>query len=60
MLSKYTVQECMIMDQDSAFMTTLIKYLFMESGIKIKTVTSYNRQFLQVEHGMKSLATTVT
>ena len=45
------------MDKDSAFMYSLVNYLFKKSDIKIKTVTSYNHQSSQVEHAMKSLNT---
>ena len=49
------------MNQDSAFMSTLINYLFEKLGIKIKTtVAHYNHQFLQVEYEIKSLATIIT
>ena len=43
--SNYSIPEWMIKDQDSAFMFTLIYYLFK------------NHQSLQSEHGIKSLAT---
>ena len=45
------------MDQDSAFMSSLMNYLFKKLDIKIKTVTQYNHQSLQAEHGIKSLST---
>ena len=48
------------MDQDSAFMSTLMNYLFKRLGIKIKTVCPYNHQSLQAEHGIKSLSTILT
>ena len=54
-ISKYCVPDCIIMDQDSAFMSTLMNYLFRKFGIKVKTVTPYNHQSLQTEHGIKSL-----
>ena len=41
------------MDQDSAFMVSLIKYVFTKLDIKIKTVAPYIHQLLQVEHGIK-------
>ena len=44
------------MDQDSAFMFSLMNYLFRKFEIKVKTVAPYNHQSLQVEHGIKSLA----
>ena len=43
------------MDQDSAFMSSLVSYLFHRLNIKIKTVGPYNHQSLQAEHGIKSL-----
>ena len=48
------------MDQDSAFMSTLMHYLFKRLNIKIKTAAPYNHQSLQVEHGIKSLPTILT
>ena len=36
--SKYSIPDCMIMDQGSALMSSLINYLFMMLGIKIRTV----------------------
>ena len=37
-ISKYCAPNCIIMDQDSAFMSTLLNYLFGKLNIKIKTV----------------------
>ena len=48
------------MDQDSAFMSCLMNYLFKKFDIKIKTVAPYNHQSLQAEHGIKSLSTILT
>ena len=48
------------MDQDSAFMASLMPYLFHRLDIKIKTVAPYNHQSLQVEHGIKSLTCILT
>ena len=48
------------MDQNSAFMSTLMNYLFKRLGNKIKTVGPYNHQSLQAEHGIKSLSTILT
>ena len=45
------------MDQDSAFMSSLMNYLYEKFYIKIKTVAPYNHQLLQAEHGIKSLST---
>ena len=46
MLSKFGMPEYIILDQDSAFMSTLMNYLFKRLGIKIKTVGPYNHQSL--------------
>ena len=48
------------MDHNSAFMSSLMNYLFNKLDIKIKTVTPYNHQSLQAEHGIKSLSTILT
>ena len=58
--SKYCVPDYMIMDLDSAFMSSLMNYLFKRLGIKIKTVAPYNHQSLQAEHGIKSLSNILT
>ena len=50
--SKYSIPECMIMDQDSEFI--LFNYLFKNLDINIKTVASYNHPTLQLEHGSKN------
>ena len=54
--SKYCIPDCIIMDLDSAFMSSLMTYLFKRLGIQIKTVVPYNHQSLQAEHGTKSLS----
>ena len=59
-ISKFGTPEYIIMNQDSTFMSTLMKYLFKRLGIKIKTVGPYNHQSLQAEHGIKSLSTILT
>ena len=41
------------MDQDSAFMSSLMRYLFKKLGISIKTVGPYNHKSLQAKHGIK-------
>ena len=48
------------MDQDSAFMLSLMNYLFQTLDIKIKTVAPYNHQSLQAEHRIKSLFSILT
>ena len=57
---KYCVPDYIIMDLDSAFMSSLMSYLFKRLGIKIKTVALYNHQSLQAEHGIKSLSAILT
>ena len=48
------------MDQDSAFMSSLLTYLLNKFNIKIKRVAPYNHQSPQAEHGIKSLSTILT
>ena len=48
------------MDQDCAFMSSLMTYLLNKFNIKIRTVAPYNHQSLQPEHGIKSLSTILT
>ena len=50
----------MMMDKDSAFMSSLVSYLFKKLGIKIKIVGPYNHQSLQAEHSIKSLSNILT
>ena len=45
-ITKYCIPNCIIMDQDSTFMSTLMNYLFRKVNIKIKTVAPYNHQSL--------------
>ena len=59
-VTKYYVPNCIIMDQDSAFLSSIMNYLFNKFDIKIKTVSLYNHQSLQAEHGIKSLSTILT
>ena len=59
-ISKFGTPEYIINDQDSAFMSTLMNYLFRRLGIKVKTVGPYNQQSLQAEHGIKSLSSILT
>ena len=56
-ITKYCIQDCIIMDQGSTFMSSLKNYLFNKLDIKIKGVTPYNHQSLQAKHGIKSLLT---
>ena len=59
-MEKYCVPEYIIMDQDSAFMSSLMIYLLNKFNIKIKTVAPYNHQSIEAEHGIKSLSTILT
>ena len=59
-ISKYCVPDCIIMDQDSTFMSSLINYLFTKFEIKVKTLALYYHQSLQAEHSIKSLYTILT
>ena len=59
-ITKYCIPEYIIMDQDSAFMPSLMTYLLNQFNIKIRTLAPYNHQSLQAEHGIKSLSTILT
>ena len=57
---KFCAPDCITMDQDSAFMSNLMSYLFRKLSIKIMTVAPYNHQSLQAEHGIKTLSRILT
>ena len=59
-ITKHCIPDYIIMDQDSAFMSSLVSYLFHRLSIKIKMVGPYNHQSLQAEHGIKSLTCILT
>ena len=59
-ITKYCIPEYIIMDQDSAFMSSLMTYLLNKFNIKIKTVAPYNHWSLQAEHAIKSLSNILT
>ena len=59
-ITKYCIPEYIIMDQDSAFMSSLMTYLLNKFNINIRTVVPYNHQSLQVECGIKSLSNILT
>ena len=59
-ISKFCAPDCIIMDQDSAFMSNLMSYLFRKLNNKIITVAPYNHQSLQAEHGIKTLSQILT
>ena len=58
--TKYCIPEYIIMDQDSAFMSSFMNYLLNKFNIKIRTAAPYNHQSLQAEHSIKSLSTILT
>ena len=45
-ITKYCIPEYIIMEQDSAFVSSLMTYLLHKCDIKIKTVAPYNHQSL--------------
>ena len=59
-ISKCCVPNYIMIDKDSAFMSSLMNYCFKKLDIKIRTVAPYNQQLLQAEHGIKSLSTILT
>ena len=59
-ITKYCIPEYIIMYQDSAFMSSLMTYLFQRLDIKNKTRAPFNHQSLQAEHGIKSLTHILT
>ena len=59
-ISKYGIPEYLIMDQDNAFMSTIMNHLFRRLNKKIKRVAPFNHKSLQAEHGIKSLSTILT
>ena len=54
-ITKYCIPDCIIMHQESSFMSSLKNSLFSKIDIKIKTVAPYHHQSLQAEHGTKSI-----
>ena len=59
-ITKYCIPDYIIMDQDSAFMSSVMSYLFHRLNIKFKTIAPYNHQSLQAEQGIKSLTCILT
>ena len=59
-ITKHCIPDYIIMDQDSAFMSYIMSYIFHRLNIKIKTIASCNHQSLQAEHGIKSLTCILT
>ena len=54
-ISKFGIPENMMMDQGSAFMSSLMSYLLKKLGISIKTVGHYNHKSLQARTWYKTL-----
>ena len=50
-ITKHCIPDYIIIDQDSAFMSSLMSYLYHRLNIKIKMIGPYNHQSLQAEHG---------
>ena len=59
-ITKYSIPEYIIMDQDSTFMSSLMTYLLNKFNIKMKTVVPYNHQSLLAKHGIKLLSNILT
>ena len=59
-INKYGTPEYIMMGQDSAFISSLMNYLFKFLRIKIKTVGQYNHKSLQAKHCIKSLSHILT
>ena len=59
-ITKYCIPEYINMDQDSAFMSSLMTYLLNKFNIKIRTLAPYNHISLQAEHSIKSLSNILT
>ena len=52
-ISKFGMPDYMMMDKDSAVMSSMMSYLFKKLEITIKMVGPYNHKSLQAEHGIK-------
>ena len=59
-ITKHCIPDYIIMDQDSASMSSLMSYLFHRLNIKMKMIGPYNHQSLQAEHRIKSLTHILT
>ena len=47
------------MDEDNAFMSSLMTYLWNKFNLKTRTVAPYNHQSPQTKHSIKSLPTII-
>ena len=54
--SKFGMPDYMLMDQDSAFMSSLMSYLFKKLEITMRMIGPYNHKSLQAECGIKPLS----
>ena len=59
-ITKHSIPDYIIMDQDSTFMSSLMSYLFHRLNIKIKMIGPFNHQSLKAEHRIKSLTCILT
>ena len=55
-ITKYCIPEHIIIIQDSAFMSSLMNYLFKKFDTELKMVAPYIHQSLQAVYGIKSLS----
>ena len=55
-IPKFCAPDCIIMDQDNAFMSALMNYIFRKLNIKIMNIALYNHQSLQAERSIKTLS----
>ena len=56
----YCIPDCINVDQDSAFMSSLMNYLFNKFDINIRMVAPFKHQSLLAEHRIKSVSTILT
>ena len=59
-ITKYCIHKYIIIDQNSAFISSLMTHILHKIDIKIKTVAPCNHQSPQAEHGIKSLSHILT
>ena len=59
-ITKHSIPNYITMDQEGAFMSSLLSYLFHRLNIKIKLIGPYNHQSLQAEYRIKSLTCILT
>ena len=59
-ITKHCIPDYIIMDLDSAFMSSLMSYPFHRLNVKIKMIGPYNHQSLQADYRIKSLTCILT